>query len=245
MSKSSSDLGINRTGAGMSPVDAPRQAAGAAEAMPTSPGSAREFHALCATFLPDAPRIGSVPPPATVRGVVHAAVKAVQAEKPTVFLDALGARLAFERMGARLYEGVITKVTVARAGPPLERLREIRAAELRHFRLLRDTLVGLGADPTAVTPCADVAAVMSTGVLQVVTDPRTTVAQTLDAVLVAELTDTDGWRLLVRLAEERGDTALAGAFRAAMLEEERHVEAVRDWHTELVLAEAGLRERVH
>jgi hypothetical protein len=40
---------------------------------------------------------------------VRAAAKAMKGEKPTLLLDKLGERLAFERSGTRLYEALVSK----------------------------------------------------------------------------------------------------------------------------------------
>jgi hypothetical protein len=40
------------------------------------------------------------------------------------------------------------------------------------------------------------------------------------AALVAELTDSECWEVLVALADEAGEDALASEFRAALAEEE-------------------------
>jgi hypothetical protein len=42
------------------------------------------------------------------------------------------------------------------------------------------------------------------GILQVLTDPRSSLAQCLQVMLTAELTDNDGWELLIKPAENLG-----------------------------------------
>ena len=175
-------------------------------------------------------------------------------------------RAAFERSGTRLYEALITKfqgvqalgqeVLVpadqlpafdgAAAAPgsvmgeaPLQTLMRIRNEELEHFRMLGMAIEKMGGDPTAQTPCADVTATASMGILQVVTDPRTTLAQCLNAVLTAELTDNAGWELLIQLAEDAGETELAGRFLGALSQEQEHLAIVKGWLTQLVTQGAG------
>ena len=99
----------------------------------------------------------------------------------------------------------------------------------------------LGADPTAQTPGADADAVASMGLVQVITDPRTSVAQSLHAIDMAELVDYDGWELLIRLVEELGMTNLAGQFREAYTEEQEHLELIRQLMTDFTLGQAGVR----
>jgi Ferritin-like domain len=150
-------------------------------------------------------------------------------------------RLAFERMGTRLYEALINKVSVMgenTPGPTLEELQKIRDEELQHFLLLKRAVTALGGDPTVQSPCADVAGVASLGIMQVLTDPRTSVAQCLQAILTAELTDNDGWRLLINLSDTLGHTEMVNDFRSALESEERHLANVRGWLSEKVLEKA-------
>jgi rubrerythrin len=237
------ETGMNRTGIGMSPVDSK---ALIDVANRTPPSMAGDEHGIADTrgaYTEKSEKLGSVPPPATVKGAAGAALKAVKGESMSVFMDKLGERLAFERSGTRLYDGVIAKFKVmppAAGGPLLEELLEIRNEEFRHFELLERTMKNLGGDPTALTPSADVAAVVSMGAPQLVSDPRTTFTQCLQAVLVAELTDTDGWFLLATLAERLGHDKLAAEFREAQIREATHLERVRSWLTELTLTDGGV-----
>src|SRR5690606_38868197 len=106
--------------------------------------------------------------------------------------DKVGERLAFERSGTRLYDGFIEKCSVRTDEADLvdmQVLKRFRDQEAEHFLLLERTMRRLGGDPTAQTPCADVTAVASAGLLQTVRDPRVSVAQSLQALLTAELVD--------------------------------------------------------
>jgi rubrerythrin len=181
-------------------------------------------------------------------------------------MDKLGERIAYERAGTRLYEALITKYqavqalgkevlvpaeqlpasTDGAAAPgsvagerPLDTLLRIRNEELEHFRMLGLAMEKMGGDPTAQTPCADVTATASMGIVQVLTDPRTTLAQCLNAMLTAELADNAGWELLVQLAEDAGETELAGRFLGALAQEQEHLAIVKGWLTMLVKQGAG------
>ena len=147
-------------------------------------------------------------------------------------LDKLGERLAFERSGTRLYDALLVKFDERggfSGGPTREELAQFRDEEARHFGLLKDVIEQLGADPTAMTPSADLVAVESAGIVQAITDPRTTLPQSLHAILLAELADHDGWQLLVDVASELGREELADRFRDALAEEENHLESIRRW----------------
>jgi hypothetical protein len=74
----------------------------------------------------------------------------------------------------------------------------------------------------------------------VVADPRTDIAQSLHAMLVAELTDTAGWSLLADLTEAAGHLDLAADFRVALENEEKHLIRVRAWLTKLVADDANV-----
>jgi rubrerythrin len=160
-----------------------------------------------------------------------------------VLLDKLGERLAFERQGTRLYEAFLQKcesLTLEDAsGPSVEELRHICEEELEHFHLLQNAITALGGDATVQTPSADVAGVLSHGVMQVVSDPRTTIPQTLQAMLTAELVDNDGWQMLQDLAAELGQDDLEEQCRKAYEEEQEHLEKVRDWLTSMTMDEAS------
>jgi len=170
-------------------------------------------------------------------------------------MDKIGERIAFERSGTRLYDALIVKYHAALeldpdalphelpadlegdlsvSGSPDEILARIRAEELAHFGLLCDAMTQLGGDPTAQTPCADIIAVASSGLMQVLNDPRTTLAQCLNAMLTAELTDNAGWELLISLAEEEEQTDLAASFLQALEQERQHLAVVRGWLAAIV-----------
>jgi ferritin-like metal-binding protein YciE len=56
---------------------------------------------------------------------------------------------------------------------------------------------------------------------------------------VAELTDNDGWRLLIKLAREMGQDEMAGRLQTALEEEERHLASLRTWMEQISLNGAG------
>jgi bacterioferritin (cytochrome b1) len=202
-------------------------------------------------YIAEADAVGSVPPPATLKGVVKTGMAKLRGTQPTLFLDKLGERLAFERTGTRLYDALLLKYRAVQEDDPQvlapveiegrgieeaeQALMRIRAEELEHFNLLCEAMRSLGGDPTAQTPCADVTAVASSGLMQVLNDPRTTLAQCLNTMLTAELTDNAAWELLIRLADEAGETELAGQFLAALGQEQEHLEMVQAWLNALLI----------
>jgi hypothetical protein len=227
----STDIGINRTGIGLSPIDGPLMTEAATSAPPSS-GSSRDAARLRLQYAVESGEIGHMPPPVTFRGVARTAVELLKGNKATVLLDKLGERLAFERTGVRLYDGLILKLEASgswEGGPTLEELVSYRGDEARHFELMVKTMTTLGADPTAMTPSADISAVESLGVLQVISDPRTGLAQALHAQQIAELADVAGWDLLGSLAETLGHGELAAHCRLALAQENLHSISMARW----------------
>jgi len=237
------DLGANRTGAAASPRDSQKLVEGARQGVPRASFDLAALQAERVSFNDDADPVGTVPPPATLKGAVKTVGKALMGEKATVLIDQMAARLAFERTGTRLYEALLTKLLAAGShpgGPNQTELEEIRDEELAHAALLADALVRLGADPTAMTPAADITAVASEGVLKVLVDARTTLTQCLEAILIAELTDNDSWAMLVNLADKMGQDEMAADFREALLQEEDHLDRVRNWLQLSLEGQAGV-----
>lgn len=239
-------LGVNRTGLQMSPFHAQQMLSGKkaleevalGEAPDETDAEAMDGQALSATrleYIADADPLGSVPMPGTLKGAAKSSAKMLTGKRPQVFIDKLAERLAFERGGTRLYDAVYTKAV---AQPELgavnaDELLEIRNSEAAHALLIKECLEKLGADPTAQTPCADLVGVQSMGLIQAVTDPRTTLAQSLHTALCAELIDNEGWENLIVLARKMGHDDMAKRFQAALDEEAVHLTKVRNWYTKL------------
>ncbi len=176
--------------------------------------------------------IGSMPPPASAKQLGKAAMGVLAGGSPNLFIDKLGERLAFERNGTRLYEALLSKLDAYGSfdgGPKRKDLEHIREEELAHFHLLKESIEKLGADPTVMTPAADVGAVASKGITEVLADARTNLQQSLEAILIAELADNDGWDAVVALARDAGQDELARRFEAAVAEERDHLRRVRTW----------------
>lgn len=212
----------NRTGALASPELAKDMVAGTREFPPSSTGGPEELTRVRAEYM-DGDPIGSIPSPAGAKK---------QDRKHALLADKLGERLAFERTGTRLYDGILGKLEAYgsfKGGPDREDVAELRRDELRHFHLLKQAIERMGGDPTAVTPSADVASTASQGVGMVIADPRTTPLQCLEAILIAELTDHDGWEALAELARRCGEEELAKMCDEALAEETEHLVKVRAW----------------
>lgn len=243
----STQMGTNRTGIQMSPIDAKQMqqdAGNLAALQDTQVQVGSEFDAveIRMRYIKEADRIGSVPPPGSVKAAVKSGMQKLGGKNPEVLIDKLGERLAFERSGVRLYEALIVKCRAAAAegqvNISIDELLRIHGEEAEHFKLLSDVLQQLGADPTAETPCANVAGVASMGIMKVVMDPRTTIPQCLDAVLTAELVDNAAWELLIQLANEMGQDEMVAQFNEALTEEEEHLSIIKQLLQDAVLADA-------
>jgi hypothetical protein len=207
----------NRTGVLIAPELAAELIEGVNTFSPNPDLDQSQLAAMRAVYVQEALPIGSHP--------------AAEDVPTAMLLDKLGARLAFERAGVRLYEALIQK-RMAFGGdgtPSIDDLKHIRDEELEHMHLLEECIADLGGDPTAVTPAADISATMSMGVLKVVGDPRTTVSQCLEAILTAELVDNDCWGVLVKVMQDQGLEDEAQEFEQALVEEQEHLRKVRTW----------------
>lgn len=243
MMKNTIAIGTNRTGISSSPIQGKEVVEGAEEQPVPQSSFPEQLAGVRRDYTADSGSIGSLPPPMSVRGMAKAAAKTLKGEKAPVLISMLGARLAFERAGVRLYEAMLAKIDVAgtwSGGPTREELEQHHRQELAHFVIVKEALESLGADPTVVTPNADVVLVASQGPLKVVSDVRTNGPQGVYALLVAELVDREGWSMLARLAQEVGETDLATRFRGALAEEETHLQRARNWVTDEILAEATM-----
>ncbi|HTE49314.1 MAG TPA: ferritin-like domain-containing protein [Kofleriaceae bacterium] len=239
------EMGPNRTGIKASPIDSKKTIEGAKagiapELISTEPTAIHNYRVSASTEVGP---VGTMPPPGTLKGAAKTALKALQGESANVFLDQLAARLAFERSGTRLYDAVLAKFDAGEpheGGPTRAQLEHIRGEEMAHAALLTECMEELGGDPTAMTPGADIQAVATSGILQVATDPRTTLSQAMNALLIAELADNDSWLVLVDLAERMGQTEMAERFQRALEQEDDHLTKVRAWLTSSIMGQAGV-----
>jgi hypothetical protein len=243
-------MGLNRTGIQMSPEQTKEMLEGmeALEADSSAEASldGPDGQALSVTrveYIALSDPLGSVPPPGTLKGAAKSGAKMLTGNRPQAFIDKLAERLAFERGGTRLYDAVYAKA-IAHEDElhkvSAQEILEIRNEEAQHALLIKECLETLGADPTAQTPCADLVGVESMGLIQAVTDPRTTLAQTLHAALAAELIDNEGWEGLIAMAQKMGHHEMADRFQAALEQEGVHLSKVRTWYNSLTMETSEL-----
>jgi len=237
------DIGPNKTGLATSPVQSKEAIQSAEQGVPAPSYDVSAHHRVAVEWARSVSPIGTMPPPSSAKGLAKTVAKAIQGKHASVFIDLLAERLAFERTGVRLYEALLCRYDAADLGdgaPQRSQIEHIMNEELQHFDLVRKAIVKLGADPTAMTPSADVMGVASAGLVSVLGAARTTFTEGLKAILVAELADNDGWSSLARVAAQLGQDDMAADFRQALEEENEHLASVRAWLENAILGQAGL-----
>ena len=211
------EMGINRSGITAAPEAAEKMMENLKLTKPPR-GDDRQMAKLRAEYAAEAEPVGTMPEPK-------------EEGAAAVLMDKLGERLAFERAGVRLYDALMAKCQGNKdAKIPMKELQKHRDEEAMHFALVGAAIQSLGGDPTAQTPCADVTGVEGAGLMQVLTDPKTTVAQALHAILVAEMTDNAAWEELIELTMPLGNDDLVARFQKAQANEAEHLEKVRAWY---------------
>lgn len=226
------EAGMNRTGMKTAPERAEAMTEGIEEFPVHGVPREDELAQMREEYAKSGEALGSMPPPAGVGGKVKAAAKAATGGHPTLFLDKMGERLAFERSGTRFYEGLVSKHHAYGSfsgGPSIADIEKILEEEQRHFTMLVECMEKLGGDPTAMTPSADLHANTSKGIGDVIADPRTSFLQSLEAILIAELADTASWEVLVELARKAGEKDMVALFEEALAREEEHIRKVKAW----------------
>ena len=212
--QSVTEVGMNHSGMAVAPDGGEKMMENIALTKPR--GDEQELVKVRMAFAKEAEPVGSLPEPK-------------QSGVNAVLMDKLGERLAFERAGVRLYDALMIKCATEKSVPAQE-LRHLRDEEAVHFALVGAAIQSLGGDPTAQTPAADVTGVEGMGLMQVLTDPKTTLAQALHAILVAEMVDNAAWDELIELTEQAGNEELVERFTKARDEEQEHLEKVQGWY---------------
>lgn len=243
--KDPTSLGHNRTGLQVSPLHAELLTEIAQRdvdrTLVDSPEN-MQIAAMRRDYIDDAESLGSIPPPATMKGMAKSGAGALTNKRVHVFVDKLAERLAYERGGTRLYDAALVKAMATADGTPvdIDRMKQIRAQEADHANMLSEAIESVGADPTAQTPCADLVGVQTMGLMQSITDPRTSLVQTLSSLLAAELVDVASWDLLARLARDMGEDTLATRFEEALAHEQQHLDTISRWYESMVSVESKM-----
>lgn len=237
-------MGMNKTGMAMSPIQGKQMMEGAKELTQAGPVSFAAMEKIRSDYASPDDYIGTVPVPDSFKGMLSAGKEKIQGHNPEVLINKLGQRLAFERTGVRIYDALIFKCEtindpISKEVISIDSLKHFRDEEAEHFFLLKEVIESLGADPTAMTPDADVSALASMGIPKVLMEPRTTVLQCLEAVQTTELTDNAAWEVLIKLCNNMGMSELADKFSKPLKQEKTHAETIKNWINKLALMQAG------
>lgn len=246
MAEQKEHVGMNKTGVQMSPLQTKAMLSDDKIITRGQPGDETAMAQLRQAYITETEGLGSIPVPGTMKGMASMAVNMVTGNKPQILLDKMAERLAMERTATRLYDALLTKLDALQDGSGAfassitrEQVAGIRGDEARHALLMRDAIASMGGDPTAMTPSADLVGVEAMGLVQVLSDPRTSMAQSLHAILTAELSDGVGWETLIALAHEHGQADMVDGFSDALLQERKHQAMIQTWYEEAVGLDAG------
>ncbi|MAM89622.1 ferritin-like domain-containing protein [Allohahella sp. A8] len=240
----STKMGTNLTGIDMSPIDSKRMIEGADKytSIDNKHEGGHSFEQIKRAYIQEADAVGSVPLPGSIKGAFKSMMDKLKGNNPEMLINKLGERLAFERTGVRFYESFIlkceAKLKEQGVRVPMDELREIRDEEFAHFQMLKSAIESMGADPTAMTPDADISAVAAMGVQQVLNDPRTTISQCLQMLVIIESADNAAWEVLIKLTEDLGLDEMTAQFNQAMKQEESHLTRVKGWYEEAIRTQA-------
>lgn len=236
--KDSVEFGANKTPTQTKPSRTAKMEEGYEEFPVQAEDTSTDAFDLRSRYIRESIPLSTVPLPGSSRAVLNTALQALKGNSAAVLIDKLGQRLAYERSGVRLYDALLTKCKAAAPDLDTSVLESFRAQEAEHFAILHDVIKQLGADPTAQTPCADTAGMMAMGLVQVMTDPRTTIPQCAEALLAAELIDVAAWELLIGLADEAGMDKASASFLHAKVQEDDHLMTVREWLRRMTMENA-------
>jgi len=236
MAEKTEHMGMNKTGVQMSPRNTKRMLEDDPRILTRGqPGDETQMAELRQSYIREAKGYGSIPVPGTLKGMAATALDMLKGERPQILIDKLAERLAMERTATRLYDALLTKLAVVGVGTSAintEDVASIRGDEARHALLIAEAIASIGGDRTAMTPSADNVGVEAMGLVQVLNDPRSSLAQSLHALLTAELSDGVGWETLIALAHEMGHSDMVDAFSDALLQERKHQVMIQSWYQE-------------
>ena len=241
MAQETEHMGMNKTGVQMSPLQTADMLSDDHIVTRGTPGDETQMVLMRQAYIAESDNVGTIPPPGTLTGAVSMGMHMLTGNRPQILIDKLAERLTMERTATRLYDALLTKFdALAQRGMAMsqsmtrEDVASIRGDEARHALMIRDAIVSIGADPTAMTPCADIAGVEALGLVQVLNDPRSSLAQSLHAILTAELSDGVGWETLIALADENKQPDMVEQFSDALQQERKHQLMIQTWYEEAI-----------
>ncbi len=141
-------------------------------------------------------------------------------------------RCAFARVSVLLHEAVLAKLVASGpfpGGPTVEELNAYASEELARFHLLSSEIVALGGSATGSAVPVFVSIVALEGLVALARDRRSTLAEAIDALLLAQISDAAGWEAVVDACDRSGNIWLAGRLAVAHRTKLAQLSAVRRW----------------
>src|SRR4051812_12061595 len=106
--KDPTEIRRNRTGIAAAPERSRELVEDAEQLTPVqAPLDSLALDLVRASYILEAEPAGTMPKPATLLEAAKSALESLRGKNAAVLLDALGARLAFERTGVRIYEALL------------------------------------------------------------------------------------------------------------------------------------------
>ncbi len=156
-------------------------------------------------------------------------MKKLAEKHPEKLLDLLTERLTFERTGVKLYDSVLSKMQKSEdkvIASMIPQLKKQRDQEKEHEEWLEEQVRALGSDAHTETDLSELVLREARGVKEVI-ESDDELTHLFHALLVAELVDENGWKLLVQLADEAQDEEALRSIIQRAREEEDHLVYVR------------------
>jgi rubrerythrin len=158
-------------------------------------------------------------------GLGQAVLSTLDTMRPSLLSERLIDRLDSAQERVALLTAALTKAVAARDEGQLL-LERMRSDERLHCEVLRRHLVRLGFDPAFAPPSREGGDAKR--ILQIITNPRTSVSQALCALLGAALAGVGDWQTLARTAREAHEEGMAAEFEAIRAVAETHVHRIRE-----------------
>jgi hypothetical protein len=158
-------------------------------------------------------------------GLGQAVLSTLDTMRPSLLIERLIDRLISAQERVALYTAALTKAVAARDTAQLV-LERMGSDERQHCEVLRRHLVRLGFDPAFIPPAREGGDAKR--ILQIIANPRTSVPQSLCALLGAALAAVGDWETLARTARDVHDERMAAEFENLRAIAETHVKQIRD-----------------
>ncbi len=155
MEKSATEMGMNKTGAHMSPKDIEKMMKGMPQGAPGE-GDGSAIAAVRTTYIAEAEPVGTAPPPGTIKGAAKAGMQKLVGRHPEVLVDKLGERITLAGSYILLVGCCVGFATIPNPA--------ILAAMLVAIRLLVLMNIGLSTYVNRLAPPEELTPTLSAGI---------------------------------------------------------------------------------